>query len=104
MIETIALTLFWFSFWVAIDELFRKKREIFLLVLCGGVPAALLASRVPLPIGIGIALLLVICPLVTAWRRDRIYGQKLLKYSVPVIAFYVLLALFSLYSHHWKIW
>ena len=103
-VKTVILTCFWIAFVISIEKWLRKKQEAHLLWLCGVVPAALLVVGVPSPIAVAVAILLALGPLVTAWRRDRAYGQKLLKYSVPVIAFYVLLALFSLYSHHWKFW
>jgi Flp pilus assembly protein TadB len=97
MIETVLFTFFSFSFLGALEEWLRKKRETHFLVLCGAVPAVLHLVGVSIPISVAIAILLAIAPLVTAWRRDRPYGQKLLKFSLPLMGGYIILALLLLY-------
>ena len=97
MIETVLFTFFSFSFLGALEEWLRKKRETHFLVLCGAVPAALHIVGVSIPAAVAVAILLAIAPLATAWRRDRPYGQKLLKFSLPLMVVYILLALLSFY-------
>ena len=97
MIETVLFTFFSFSFLGALEEWLRKKRETHFLILCGAVPAALHLVGVSIPVAVTAAILLAIAPLVTAWRRDRPYGQKLLKFSLPLMLVYSILALISSY-------
>ena len=97
MIETVLFTFFSFSFLGALEEWLRKKRETHFLVLCGAVPAALHIVGVSIPMAVAVAILLAIAPLVTAWRRDRLYGERLLKFSAPLMVVYAILALLALY-------
>jgi hypothetical protein len=100
MIETIFLTLFWYSFVVAIDDWLRKKREILFVLSCGVVPAALHMSGLSWPVAVAIAILLAIPPLVTAFRRDRPYGKKLLYIALPAIILYLIFGAISAYMSY----
>ena len=97
--KTVIITLFGLSFAIAIEEWLRKDREPFLLLLCAVLPGMLHQPLVGLssPVAVLIAIVIASVPLTTAWRRDRIYGRKLLLLSLPVMLLYILLAIITLF-------
>jgi hypothetical protein len=97
MMEIVITTLFGLSFAIAIEEWLRKSKETFLLLLCAVLPGILHQPLVGLssPIAVSIAIGIAIIPLTTAWRRDRIYGRKLLLFALPVMLLYILLAMIA---------
>ena len=99
MMEIVITTLFGLSFAIALEEWLRKGKEPFLLLLCAVLPGILHQPLVGLssPIAVLISILIAMIPLTMAWRRDRIYGKKLLLFALPIMLFYTFLAMITFF-------